>query len=61
VQTFREIAIDVIRQLPDDVSIDDIIDKLKFIKIIKRGIEDLEAGNTVTHKEAEQVLDRWLK
>jgi predicted transcriptional regulator len=47
--------------MPDEISFDELIDELIFIKKVKTGIEQSEKGQTVTTEEAKKKLGKWLK
>ena len=61
----KEEIIELIRKLPEDATIDDIMYHLYVKKKILKGIEDLEQGNTIPHEEvmenAKKRLEKWLK
>jgi predicted transcriptional regulator len=57
----REKAISIITQLPEDSSMIAIIDKLRFVEMVGKGIEDLEKGKVMPEEEAKKVLAKWLK
>ncbi|WP_104373532.1 hypothetical protein [Desulfocucumis palustris] len=57
----REKAISIIKDLPKDISLDEIIERLKFIDCVNKGIEDLENNNVVSHEESKKVLRKWLE
>ena len=47
-------------QLPDDCSLDDVLYHLYVIQTIDRGIADAEAGRTIPHEEvAEELRRKW--
>jgi len=50
----------VIRELPEDASIEDAMEKLFFLYKIEKGIEQADAGLTVSHEQAKQQLRKWL-
>ena len=50
----------VIRDLPESASIEDAMEKLFFLYKIEKGIEQADAGQTVSHEEAKQRLGKWL-
>ena len=50
----------VIRDLPESASIEDAMEKLFFLYKIEKGIEQSDAGLTVSHEEAKQRLGKWL-
>jgi predicted transcriptional regulator len=47
-------------QLPDDTSFEDIQYHIYVREKIQRGLEDLEAGRTLTQEEVELRMARWL-
>lgn len=48
-------------QLPDDCSLDDVLYHLYVIQAIDRGIADAEAGRTIPHEEvAEELRRKWV-
>ena len=57
----REKAISIIKELPKDSSLETIIDKLRFVEMVEKGIEDLESGKVMPEEEAKKVLAKWLK
>jgi len=61
----KEEIIELIRKLPEDATIDDIMYHLYVKKKILAGIKDIEQGNVVPHeqvmKNAKQRLGQWLK
>jgi hypothetical protein len=57
----REKVISVIKELPEDSSLGVIIDKLRFIEMVEKGIEDLDSGKVRPEEEAKKVLAKWLK
>ncbi|HEX7401144.1 MAG TPA: hypothetical protein VF369_03105 [candidate division Zixibacteria bacterium] len=57
----REKTISIIKELPEDSSLETIIDKLRFVEMVEKGIEDLESGRVMPEEEAKKVLAKWLK
>ena len=47
--------------LPDNVTIDELIDRIILLDKIEQGLNDVEEGNTYTTKQVENKLDKWLK
>ena len=50
---------EMISRLPDDVTLEDIQYHLYVIQKIEEGLEDAEAGRTVSHEEAMKRLEKW--
>jgi len=60
VQT-KETVRDLLDRLPDDCTLDDVLYHLYVIQSIDRGLEDVEAGRTISHEQvAEELRRKWL-
>ena len=61
----KEEIIDLIRKLPEDATIDDIMYHLYVKKKILTGIKDIEQGKVIPHEKvmenAKERLEQWLK
>jgi predicted transcriptional regulator len=57
----RKKAISIIKKLPEDSSLETIIDRLRFVEMVEKGMEDLESGKVMPEEEAKKVLAKWLK
>ena len=61
----KEEIIDLIKKLPEDATIDDIMYHLYVKKKILAGIKDLAQGKVVPHEKvmenAKERLEQWLK
>jgi predicted transcriptional regulator len=47
-----------VQDLPEDATVEDAIERLYFLAKIERGLEQAEAGNTISHVD---VKARFLK
>lgn len=47
--------------LPDDASIEDAMERLYLIYKIEKGLQQVEAGQTLTHEEAKAKMEEWLR
>ena len=54
-------AIDLIRQLPDDTSLEDIQYHLYVREKIARGLRELKAKRVLSQREVERRMSKWLK
>jgi predicted transcriptional regulator len=52
----KQEVINIINDLPDDVTFEDVIYKLYVANSIKSGLEDISAGNTRTHDEVRKLF-----
>ena len=48
-------------KLPENLTIDQVVDHLIFIEKVQKGMDDSANGRVNTKKEAKQKLKRWLK
>lgn len=58
--TEKEIALETIRALPDDCSLEDIAERIKFMVEVKKGLDQLEGGEGIPHDEVKKQLASWL-
>ena len=54
-------AIDLIRQLPDDSSLEDIQYHLDVREKVDRGLRDLKSTRILSQREVERRMSKWLK
>jgi len=47
--------------LPEDLTIDQVIDRLIMLDKIEQGLTDVENGNVYTTEEVKSKLSKWLK
>jgi len=57
----KEIAIQTIEKLPNDVGYDEILQTLYIKAKFENGIKDIEDGNGISNEEAKKRLEKWLK
>jgi len=50
-----------VENLPEQFSIDQLIEKLRFIEKVEKGIAQSESGNVNAKEDAKQKLSKWLK
>ena len=57
----KETVRDLLKRLPDDSSLDDILYHLYVVQAIEKGLADVEAGRTIPHEEVrERLRRRWV-
>jgi len=54
-------ALELIQQLPDDSSFEDIQYHLYVREKVERGLHDLKNRRILSHKEVERRMKKWLK
>ena len=50
-----------IDSLPDDFTLEDIIEELVILDKIEQGLKDVKGGNVHTTDQVRQKLEKWLK
>jgi predicted transcriptional regulator len=57
----KEQAIELIKSLPDDCTLEDIQYHLYVRAKVERGIKAIDEGLVVTQEEAEKKVKEWVK
>ena len=57
----KDDVISLIKKMPDDTTIEDIMEQLYVKQKILKGQNQLASGNFYTHDEAKEILSEWLK
>ena len=57
--TGKQIALERVQELPDTMSLDEIVEELAVLSEIHKGIDDLEAGRVVPHEEVKRMVASW--
>ena len=55
----KELAHRMIDEMPDGVSLDDILYTLYFRHHVDQGLREADAGDTISHDEMLEELARW--
>ena len=50
-----------IDSLPDNLTVDQVIDRIILLDKIEQGLKDAEEGKVFTTEEAKAKLNKWLK
>lgn len=50
---------EAIQKLPDNVDLDEIVYSLYVINKIQQGMQDVEAGRTISHEELTREIEQW--
>ncbi|MFZ2630497.1 MAG: hypothetical protein WA081_07765 [Desulfosalsimonadaceae bacterium] len=57
----KEATIESIKRLPDECGLEDIMYQVDFVAQVLEGLEDAEAGRTISTEELLEKLERWSK
>lgn len=59
--TTKESVISLLKKLPEDSTLEDIMEHLYVKQKILKGQKELESGQFYTHEEAKEIMKEWLK
>ena len=59
-QTAKEAVIDLLNQIPDDSTLEEIQYHLYVRQKIQKGLQDVDQGNVKTQEEVENRMKKWL-
>ena len=58
--TTKEKAIATISDLPDDVTWDEIQERINFVAGVRKGLAELDQGKGVAHQTVREEFAEWL-
>jgi hypothetical protein len=58
--TEKEIVLETIRALPDDCTIDEVAERIRFMAGVQTGLEELDRGEEIPHEEVKKQLASWF-
>ena len=53
-------VIESLKVLPDNFTIDELLEHLVFVQKVEEGLKQSENGNTISSEEARKRIDKWL-
>ena len=56
----KEIAIEAIKELPNDVTWEDIKERIDFIAAVRKGLKELEEFHYIEHEDIKKELKGWI-
>jgi len=60
-KTAKEQVRDLLQQLPEDSSLEDIQYHIYVRQKVQKGLEAVEQGKVISHEEAAERMARWLE
>lgn len=57
--TLKQKVLDSIEKLPQDASLDDIIERIYFIHKIDVGLQQSQQGDVVDHEDVLKRIEKW--
>ncbi len=59
-ETTKDLVIEMIRRMPDDTTVPDIMAELYFRQKVDEGLRQLDEGQGIDHEDAKKRLAPWL-
>ena len=59
--TEKENVMQMIKELPDDITLEDIMYHLYAREKIIRGLKDANEGKKVSNEKAKEVIEKWFE
>ena len=59
--TTKQKVIRAVQALPADASFEDAMERLLFLAKIEKGLDQANAGQTISHEKVRQKMKKWLK
>lgn len=56
----KDKVIELIKGLPDDITVDDIMEELYFKSQVDEGLAQFDRGEAIPHEDVEKRMSRWL-
>ncbi|BBD64925.1 hypothetical protein NIES4072_14100 [Nostoc commune NIES-4072] len=59
--TVKYQVLKAVEEMPQDVTFDEVMERLYFLYKVDRGLKEVETGNTISHPEAKKQIKTWHK
>ncbi len=59
--TAKEEILDLMKQIPDELTVDEALEQLQLLYDVQKGLEEAERGETISHEEAKRMIDKRLQ
>ena len=56
----KEQVIELVKAMPDNVTVEDVMEELYFKLQVDQGLAQLDQGESIPHEEVERRLSKWL-
>lgn len=59
-KTAKDAVLEILKEVPDDASLEEIQYRIYVRQKIDRGLKDFDEGRTITHEEMKARVAKWL-
>jgi len=56
----KEAVIELLKRLPSEVSLREILREIEFIAAVKEGLDEIDQGQGVSIDAVEQIMEAWI-
>ena len=56
----KSAVLDVVSKLPDEVSVDEVIERLIIVEKIEKGQQQVKDNKVTSEEQAREKLNKWL-
>ena len=56
----KEAVIEIVRKMPEEVTLEEILQEIEILAAIRRGEEAVREGRIISHEDVKQRLGSWL-
>ena len=58
----RELVLQALQQMPQNATLAEIIDEIRLLETVQRGLQEIENGTArgVPHAEVEKLVKKWV-
>jgi predicted transcriptional regulator len=57
--TAKELVINTLKKLPEETSIEEIIEEIEILAAIQQGEDAADSGRVVSHEEVKNMVTSW--
>jgi predicted transcriptional regulator len=57
----KEKVLETVRSLPDEFTLDELLERLFILEIIEKGMQQVREGRVVSSEEARKRFEKWLR
>ena len=59
--TAKEEILEMLEQIPDNLTVDEALERLQLLYDVQKGLEEAERGETIPHEKAKRMIAEWLQ
>jgi predicted transcriptional regulator len=57
--TAKELVINTLKKLPEETSIEEILEEIEILAAIQQGEDAADAGRVISHEEVKNMVSSW--